>query len=325
MSKLSRILLIENNNPPGSAAYHRGVELARRSGAELLICHFAYDACIDYTDDHVGSSTHHDARSGYILERQRILDRARNGLQKFGLQVRTQAIWTNAPHEAVIAKAIEFNPDLVIGNLERRQDALGMYVATGEVWKLARLCPAPLMLVHEHRPLLPTRVTVAVDAEDHLADAMLNEEIISVAKLISESVGLSLDLLHVFSLEPDSRKLKESHERLLLRDQQRLQIIADEAEIPRAHCHWRAGATNRKLYEYVTDQSGELLVMGSVYRSAFSRLFLGSTTEAVIGGFPCDVVVVKSGGFLRELARHQDLKAICDEYGVVATEILDAA
>ncbi|HSW14701.1 MAG TPA: universal stress protein [Solimonas sp.] len=326
MSKLSRILLVENATPPGSPAYHRAVELARRSGAELLICQLVHDPLIDFASGLADAALHH-ARSGYMLERQQPLERAREALQQEGLRVSAEVVWTAAPHEAVIAKSIEHNPDLVIANLERRRDLLGVYVVASETWKLARLCPAPLMLVHERRPLLPTRMTVAVDTVDHLADVMLNEEVINVARIVGNAAGVPLDLLHVFPLHPAPAhgELDDSYQKLLLRDQQRLQQMADDAGIPHDRCHWRGGDLHRELYNYASADSGELLVLGSVYHNAFSRLFLGSTTESVISGFPCDVLVVKPAGFLRELARHRDLNALCDAYGVVATELLDAA
>lgn len=325
MTMPKRILLIEDTDAAGSPAWHRAAELARRSGAGLRICRFVFDPLIDFATGLADPSVHRRPKADFLRERQALLETAKAELAAQGVQVDTELVWTARPQEALVAKAIQYAPDLVVANVSREPDLFGVRTLSPRIWQYARLCPAPLMLVQAGSPALPARIGVAVDTAADAGDESLNLRLLDAGRGIAAAASATLRLVHVFPFLPLHSDLAETYERVRDNDVRDYGAFCERAGVAKELCRWRSGSPAEELRAFAAEENCDLLVAGAVYRNALQRLFLGSTAEALIPATASDVLIVKPVDFLGELARHRDLDQLCAAYGVSTDGLRQAA
>ncbi|MDP3857480.1 MAG: universal stress protein [Stagnimonas sp.] len=320
MKRISRILVIADPAMRHSPALRHGRELARKSGAALELCLFDHDQLIERTADLVSSGVMQLAREQFEQQRIQWLASEAATMAEDGLQVDCDFVWAPQLYEAVIAKCLESQPDLVIKDAPVKNPP-ARDRSYGADRKLFRYCPAPLMLVHPTTPDLPSHVIAAVDVSPKPDNkAALNEAILQTGLSYAYLTGSDAHLAHSFPFDRPtvvtSIELRHLHDQVRHEDVERFKRFASSQAVPEDRCHVLDGAPSAALPELVGKLQASLLVLGAAYRSAFDRFILGSTVEQLIANPPCDLLVVRPEGFMAELEKHLDLEGIRRRYQV---------
>ena len=293
----------------------RAIELARRSGARLLLFMCAFDARIDATAELVDPEVERLAREQFIQVRLRWLAEWTAELVSQDLHASCEVTWARKEYEAVIGKVLETGADFVVKDL-RRDTVMRRWSAIRSTdWRLARLCPVPLMLVQEDAPLLPSRVAAAVDPSHPDAHAAgLDDGVVHAALPVAMACGASLELLHVFPYrradEGLAAKMDELIEELRRDDRLAFNRFADRHSVASEQRLLLGGEPVAEILRHAQTAKIDLLVIGSQYRSGLDRLLLGSHAEALIAQAACDLLIVRPDNFARELARHRAFETL---------------
>lgn len=328
MSNLKNILLVIDTCAH-SPAWHRAMELARRSSAAVHILLLAFDRRIEATADLVDEDVQRLARDQFVGEYLHELGADTAALNAQGLRASCEVLWAPVPWEAVIARTLELRPELVIADLRRERFLKRWEAIQPAVFKLARFCPAPLMLVQADAALLPAKIVAAVDPSNAATPrAVLDDEIVRTATTLGLFCEAEVDLVHVFPYKPlhvaPYRSIEDSLRQVKGEDAHRFQEFADFHSVPSDRRHLLQGDPARKLLSCAESMEAGLIVVGAFCRSGLERLFLGSTAERVIQHAACDVLLVRPPGFANELSRHLDLPTINRRYGAAPAVREDA-
>lgn len=302
-----------------SAATRRALEIARRARARVHLCMPAFDLRIDATAELVHPDVERLAREQFLETRLSWLAAWTAELVEQGLQASCEVIWAKAPHEALIARTLEMSPDLVVKDLVHESFLRRWSVVRSSDAKLARLCPAPLMLVQEEAQPLPAHIGVAVDPSHPQArPSELDDRVVRAALPLAMLANASLELIHVFPCrrgqEGRSAKLDELIEDMRREDAEAFAQFADRYSVPPERRSLHAGDPVEELLKHAEASRIGLLVIGSQYLSGIDRFLLGSTAESLIAQAQCDLLLVRPQGFAAELARHQDLEALRERF-----------
>ncbi len=275
----------------------RAAWLAEKVSAslELLICDF--DTDIDAGVVSTVWIEQPDAKKHLCEIHRNNLETLAEPLRKRGLEVTVDVSWDHPLGEAIVRKAIAVKPWLVAKDTHHHS-VLRRTVLSNTDWHLIRGCPSPLLLVKPHDISATPKVFAAVDPlHENDKPAELDERIFEVAKLVADSTGGELHVVHAFSapvgLELPADVLQS------IEDQHRTAMTAflESHAVTEGHVHLLHGPAAECLIEATTDNKADFIVMGAVSRRGLDRLFVGSTANRVLDRLPCDLLIIKPERF----------------------------
>ena len=308
MSAIKRILVaVADPDVRTQPALVKGVQLARRLGAEVEVFHCLFDPQVQGELAYGRRVLEKDIEALVEASRRR-LERRTEALARDEVPIRVCVRWDYPTHEAIIRQALRHKSDLVVVD-SRRHRPLARLFLTNTDWQLIRLCPAPLLLVKSSRPWTPARVLAAVDPfHVHAKPAALDPRILKVATQLAHALEGDLRVAHVYTplidyatgvmTEPlpfraSGREAREHAKRM------RKKVVAEARRfaIDQRRVLLVEGEPGQALPRVVRRLGARIVVMGAVSRSALKRLFIGSTAERLLDEISCDVCVVKPPGF----------------------------
>lgn len=301
MSQYRKIMIVTNPAMKHGVAYRRGVELAKRTGAALVL------ALADYNPALVRAHLLDPDRlrkiiDGYLSVRRRWLAGEAEKLKEQGLQAEAFAIWHKPTWEATARQVLDHAPDLVIKDVDTNS-ALQRAIFTPADWHLMRVCPAPLMLVDSHSSSFPQRILAAVDPFDtHDKPADLNDRILEAALAMAYQCDATVHVVHAHDYlsaafflgdEADARYLAAARET----HREKFIAFGKAHGIPRDRMHFVEGSPARVIADLAEDINADLVVLGTVVRPRLKRILIGATAEEILGVIHSDVMVLKPQGF----------------------------
>lgn len=325
MSQYQSILVIVDPDQPPSPALERARHFAQRTGAVLRLEAFDHHAGIAAAGA-ASTDVMQMARKTFLDGRRALLERLAAPLRALGLKVETKANWGHPAHTRIVERVLEVAPDLVIKDIHV-EPALRRLLFTPLDWQLARLCPAPLLLVNAHAHPLPQRVIASVDVTC-TADGVqsLNDRIVHAALDLAIQCDASLHLLHSFdgltttsAADPfgDGMLVADAYESLRATREERFNEFAAKHGVDPQHKHFFDGPAASTISDFADTTAADVVVLGAVYRDGLERLMLGSTVERLLGRLHCDVLVVKPAEFIQVLAAHvklpKELRPSCSD------------
>lgn len=179
---------------------------------------------------------------------------------------------------------------------------------------LLRKCPCPVWIdrpdcAHPYQTIL-----AAVDPIGHAGEG-INRLIMDLATALAERVQARLQLVHVWSLEGESRlssghgRISETELHLLLEESERRhrnglnRLLNDYGMAARdENVHLLKGDAAERIAGLARELSADLIVMGTVGRSGVSGLFIGNTAEDVLLTIHASVLTVKPENFVSPIA-----------------------
>ncbi len=308
MNPYRNIMIVIDPAMTHGTAFARGVALAEKSGAALILLLVGYSselARARFLDPGIMQ----DAVKGYLSVRQRWLDTEVAKLQEQGIRARGIVCWHNRAHEEIARQAMETAPDIVIKDVEDTS-RLARVVFTPAEWHLLRLCPAPLMLVNAHSSSYPQRILAAVDPFDtNDKPAQLNDDILRASLAMAYQCEARVDVVHAYQYLPGAvpmgAEIAVSDPALFeqVREEHRRRFIAfgESHGIPAERMHLLEGRPANVIATLAEDINADLVVLGTVQRSGLERVLMGSTAEDMLGAINSDVLVLKPAEFAAAL------------------------
>lgn len=297
MGQYQRLFLIADPAMRHSPALQRAAALAEATGAALHVTAFVEPfATLPLLDKSIQAKT----RDSYLQEHREWLADEAALLRAKGIQVTSEAVWTNQTLQEILTHVTELQPDLLIKDLQH-EPLLRRAFITPLDWRLLRECPVPVHLVSQALNPLPRRVLAAVDPARAESQASgLNQRILKAANGLALQCNAELHLLHTYDLTPAYlsnagagtvawsgdfvEELRQSLE-------QAFTALADEFGVPSERRHFVLGSPISTIADFAEQQRMDVIVMGRIQRQGLSKL-VGSSTEHILNQGPSSVLAI---------------------------------
>jgi universal stress protein E len=224
-----------------------------------------------------------------------------------GLNISTSIIQDRPASDAMVAKALDCEPLLVVKGTVYHSPA-ERATFTFNDWQLIRKLDYPLWLV-KPRPWSEKPVIIAaVDPmHPHEDKGELTQTIVEIARSLAEKCGGKLLLLHTYErleevssfakleFKPMKVPVRELEEKMRDEHRRHLDSLAAKNNIDPKALHLLPGRTRGILPAFARSQDADIVVMGAVARTGLQRRIIGSTAEHVLDHVLCDILVARSG------------------------------
>ncbi|MEO8467840.1 MAG: universal stress protein [Gammaproteobacteria bacterium] len=308
MERKSKILIVVDPTTKAQPALERVAHLPQPLNAEvmLLICDYGPSLT---TGRELAPASVAGATEALLLRHRKRLEDLAQPLRAQGLDVVTDVRWDYPLHEAIIRGAVEWHADLVVKDTHYHP-ILRRSIFSNTDWNLIRYCPIELLLV---KPRALGHVPCIVAAVDPLhprdQSASLDDRILTSAKNLAGLMAGQTHVLHAFDVTPmilASTGAMMTPIALPINDitadmesthTQAVRARAEAHQIPVDRVTVLQGEPRDVLVTFTDRLRADVVVMGSVSRSALERLFVGSTAEAVLDKLSCDVLIVRPADF----------------------------
>jgi universal stress protein E len=299
MASRKILVVLDPHATDDQPVIERAAWLAEAAGAGLELFACDYDSDIDAGRVSKVFSIASDARERVLSLHRERLEGLAKPLRSRGLDVSVQVVWDYPLGEAVVRRAAALSPWLVAKDTAHHSVVQRTFFTHSD-WHLITHCPAPLLLVKQRKLGTPPKVLVAVDpTHEHDKPARLDDALFTFADALAYGTDAELHVVHAFSmpmagmqLAPELAGVVESEHRAAL------ERFLSTHSVPRTNVHLLQGLTHECLIRAANEQQADFLVMGAVARRGLSNLFIGSTAARALDRVPCDLVIVKTPGFV---------------------------
>jgi universal stress protein E len=307
VNRICNILVVVNPLVREQPALAKAAILAKSLGAsvELLICDTKASREIQ-TEGRLPSIS-----NALLTDNlDSLLDQLAKPMRDAGIDVSTEVIGGDPLHEMIISWLRNSPADLIVKDTHHHSFATRAFT-TNTDWHLIRACPVPLLLT-KPKAWAESPVLVAAVDPGHRNDpsAILDHHILDVAVGIGKALHGQIHAIHAYlptevatagGMPPiigvpaealaAERDLQHSH----------LKALTDEFAIADANLHIAPATALEYLPRVALECCADMLIMGVISRGSLERLVIGSTAERVLESIPCDVLLVKSPDFARDL------------------------
>lgn len=298
--------LVRTDAPMDSALIQRAVSLARITGCELELFHVCYDSRLDY-----GLFTSDEELQ---KERERLTDKDATRLAELAARLKGESVnvryevrWDYPRTDAILRKAAQAKPDVVMKQAREQNYVLGL--ASNADWELVRQSPANVWLVNDDVDDIdqilaaignnhgnPADVTTAVDYNLLETAGQVSDTFKAAIHSVNAYqvphppiLGASVMEAAIASIEPQpelQQEIKEQHETAV-------RAIAEYFNIPNGNVHICEGHPNRVIPETAGAVGADLIVLGAKSIGRLERFMTSVTVEPVIAETDCDILVVR--------------------------------
>jgi len=283
------------------------------SRAAWIAQHYGADLELVYSDPTLGflrDSFMISADSQQIAETIRQaqaeeLERLAESVAASGVEITTSMINDRPASDAIVAKALDCEPLLVVKGTAYHSPA-ERATFTFTDWQLIRKLDYPLWLVKPHEWSEKPTIVAAVDPmHQHDEEGVLDQAIVDTGKELATKCDGNLLLLHTYehlSQLGDTAKFRfksgtlpvdEIEEKNRAEHSRHLDAFASKNEIAPDALHQLPGRTRDVLPMFARANAADLVVMGAMARTGLKRRILGSTAELVLDHLPCDILIVR--------------------------------
>jgi nucleotide-binding universal stress UspA family protein len=299
--ELRKIIVGIDFSPAATDATHEAVELARHTGAELVLVHVG--AVLDGTlgEAPEGALPHWEqVLQARLAEERNQLGALRQRLIGQGAEVSTTVV-DAYPDNGLVQAAHDLDAELIVvgshGHTGLRRFLLGSVAE--RVVRHAERCvlvsrPGGNVTGGYHRILLPT------DFSDHADDALRMARVLAAR-------GARIDVVHFWQLPPlasgyegsllnSGPALMPLREAVIADGERNLHTLLDRYRQPDLELHGELveaapahGIAERARAE---DRHYDVIILGSHGRRGVRRWILGSVAETTVRHAPCSVLVV---------------------------------
>ena len=301
MSQYRQLLLIASESMVRTPAFDLALALAKATKAALHLCSFTNNHALTFVA-HIDAAAALLARSGVLQMHKTWLEEEACVLRTQGLQVTTEAVWSQPIDEDIVAHAKELPSDLIIKDVEYASP-LKRTLFTPLDWQLLRTCPTRLLLVNSAAHGLPKRIIAAVVPE-RLEQGVpdFNETLIREALGLALQCEAELHLIHAFDFRPMPDGTisggalpysAEIYEEVLQAQKAAFTGLADRFGVPPERRHFLCGQAESVLADFARENATDIIVMGTVHRTGLDRALMGSTAERLLYRAPCSILAIR--------------------------------
>ena len=326
------LLVVIDPTTETQPALQKAAKFAAKTSHKLILLGCVYDQYIA-GDRFFDGPDLERLRSERLDEQLNALDTLAGPLRERGLAVTCKVVWDYPLHEAIVRETFDIQPDLVLKDAHHHS-TLSRALFTNTDWHLIRECPAPLWLVKQFpAPGSATLVAAVEPTHAHDESAALDRKLIEQAEQLSVIFGNGVHLVHTYSVPTESvvnaysalpapaaaseyernvKQARQIHEDAVAR-------LTKDIDIPADRIHISQGNAAEMLPALAEELNAGIVVMGAVARSRLARAIIGSTAEKTLDRFACDIVIVKSDGFVSPVDVHSDAKGFIEKTGYTNT------
>ncbi len=296
----------------------KAVQVAAALGAELEVFHCVYDPDIARPGRFASLGPERDVQE-IVEQRHQQLERGAERLRGRGAKVRTSVRWDRPVFEGIVRQVLRHKADLLIAQ-SARAGASTRSALTQTDFKLIETCPCPLLLIKSARPYSGARIVAAIDPTHARAKpAALDGAILEAAGILASGLPAELLVFHarapwdviaraemVLQSTPKVEGL-DAESAYRERIARKVRELAEDYGIPGDRIRILEGLADQLLPRFAHSEHANIVAMGAVSRSLLKRILIGQTAEQILDALDCDVLIVKSPGFLSpvsERSRH---------------------
>lgn len=228
------------------------------------------------------------------------------------LSVGVAAAWDAPSYEAVIRRAVVTKADLIVADRHHGRHVAPMVLHFND-WELLRHSPMPVLLVQRSQPYRRPVVLAAVDpSRGGGKPAPLDTAILALGVSVSNALGGRLHTVHAYVPVPggtrptqalDAETAAAINLRIARTARRRYERALRGYPIAKSRRHLIALPARDAIEGVALDTRSDIVVMGSVSRTGWPRLWVGNTAETLLDALPCDVLVVKPPRFKLQISR----------------------
>jgi len=307
MKRFKNIMIKVNEHeaPESDIAVLKGIELAKRTGAKVMLFD-VIEPLGNIISRYSDIFNAKDLTENIVGQRLAQLKKLAQGLREQGVDVSAQV--TMGKNFIEIVKAIIINNnDLLIkvsNPSEQNFDSNDFHIM--------RKCPRPVWLIKATQANKISKILAAVDLsmELHEEGRAQNRMIMGIASSLSQFKNAQMTVMSCWQLygeqalktgmytkissdEIASLVNKEEHEQ-----KRNLALLAGEYANYNIEEVLLKGQAKTLIPEYVNSNDIDIVVMGTIGRSGIPGLLIGNTSETVIQKINSSVITLKPDNFL---------------------------
>lgn len=287
----------------GQAITH-AIHLAKKYGAEMHMLH----AVVLHEDD-PNNPLHHFPEMDEIIARlnesiEARMDSEIEANQAVVLNIKKVQRRGISPATVILDYAQENDIDLIVMGTQGLR-GLTHFLMGSVAEEVVRLANCPVFTVREKKDPKPIadfqRILTPIDFSEH------SKKAISYAKVMAESYGAKLQILHVIeeNIHPafyasGKSSIFELIPNIKEKSEQALRQLFNDAPGPKvdAAFHVVEGRANQEIVKFAEKNGSDLIVIATHGLTGIEHLLLGSVAEKVVRMASCPVFTVKSFGKL---------------------------
>jgi universal stress protein E len=290
---MRKILIIADRRDRRPHAMARGLSLARKTGAQVLVVGFLHEDLGNLPLE-MRPADLDRLRERLIRDHRSWLNDAVHAVSPGNLKLRLEVVWEKDLAQWVIDYVRDRGCTLVIKTGHRSE----AWNYTPTDWRLIRGCPVPLLLVAEKHWRGNRHVLAAVDLGTRLAaKRALNHRVVAAAAELADALGREL---HVAYAPPFSAVLRDldviDPVALTAAGRKRAEVFLHrlaQADLHPIAAHVRAGPPPKVLTSIAVQQKIAVAVLGTVGRKGLVGKLVGNTVERILSLLKTDVLVIK--------------------------------
>jgi len=289
---LNKYMIIVDETGKRQPAIHRGIELAKRSGAAVHIVAFVFE---DYFTDEGDSQDIQELKQTIVSEKQKHLDKILNTIDLGNIQLTSEVVWKKRISKWIIRHTNKNQYSMLIKTGHRSETAF----YTPSDWRILRKCTIPVMFVAKKRWRQKNNILCSIDLGSENKDTYaFNLKIIKqgqeLAKLLNgklfccyaisvPTVLIDLDILNKKKLKKE--RTKKAHALFAK--------LTDELNLDKAILHTKLGKAENVIPSIANKLKVQMVIMGTVGRKGIKSKIIGNTAERVMHRLRTDLVAIK--------------------------------
>lgn len=290
---MKHILVISDPSDPEHIAFHKGVELAKFSGAAVHVVSFIYESINDYQyffdrgDEPVNLQ-------GILADEARRFWLSYINEKQVDVPITHEVVWEKYVHRWVIEHCETANYDLIV-KLGRRSETL-LYTPTD--WQLFRDASVPVYCATKPDRVNNKVVLVALDLTAKNKEKRdLNKVLLEAAFQLSVQTNSELQCCFAVEIPAVIRRMDlvdvpARVQKLEKAVREEAASLLDLYDLEQKNLHVREGKSWDVVSHFARTLKAQCVVVGSMGRKGIEARLVGNTAEKVIHATDVDLLVV---------------------------------
>lgn len=303
-----RILVATDFSSVGNGAIGPALDLAKRSGAEVVLAYVSPDVREEYSITPIEarwegiSKTIEEMQEEVLVDARKRLDELVAANATAGVRLSGRAL-VGPPYVEIIHLVKEEKFDLVFAGTRRNISGWERFFLGSQTRRLVQKCPSSLWVVKNGACDAIKSIVVAVDFSP------VSQRALTEAKWLATTFGAKLTAVHVIGHgdvpvnlfgQPAKGDWRTQFE---ARAAERFAAFLQESTAPDVEKKIVWGEPAEQIGVEAAQAKANLLVLGTVGHGAVAGLLLGSTAEKVLESADCNVLAVKPQGFVSPVSK----------------------
>jgi universal stress protein E len=303
--KIIVIKVSDMSNPEVDIAVLRGVELAKTTGAKIVLFDVV-ELCENMLGSYSNIFTPSELSDLFVAQRLEQLSDLAQKLQSIGLEASSRVSKGKYFIEIVKAMIVE-KGDLLIKAANTSKNGFD-----SNDFHIMRKCPKPVWLIKANIKDAVNRIVAAVDLsmESHSEGRAQNRMIMDIATFFSHHKNSKLTILSCWSLYGEAALRHGAFTRVstieiedMLSNEERehkecLRNLANEYREFSFDLQLEKGSPKLLIPEYVNNNNIDIVVMGTIGRSGIPGYLIGNTSESVLQAISSSVITLKPAAWV---------------------------